>query len=105
LKKERRDNMYKIMAVTRARAGKLREAIGLSKEMAEHVTSKYDVKLQVHLQQFGPTGTIYSIGEVKDLATMQTIQGKLITDEGYWAIVRKSAEIIDPPNIVLLQQL
>jgi hypothetical protein len=97
--------MYKIMAVTRARAGKLREAIGHSKEMAEHVKSKYDVNLQVHLQQFGPSGTIYSIGEVKDLATLQTIQGKLMSDEGYWAIVRKSAETIDPPTLVLLQQL
>jgi hypothetical protein len=36
---------------------------------------------------------------------METIQGKLISDEGYWAIVRKSAETIDPPTIVLLQQL
>ena len=97
--------MYKIMAVTKARPGKLREAIGLSKEMAEHIKSKYDVNLQVHLQQFGPTGTIYSIGEVKDLATIQVIQGKLLADDGYWAIVRKSAEISDPPTIVLLQQL
>ena len=97
--------MYKIMSVTRAKPGKLREAIGLSKEMAEHLKSKYDVNLQVHLQQFGPSGTIYSIGEVKDLATIQTIQGKLLADEGYFAIVRKSAEILDPPTITLLQQL
>jgi hypothetical protein len=97
--------MYKIMAVTRAKPGKLREAIGTSKAMAEHLNSKYDVKLQVHLQQFGPSGTLYSIGEVTDLATIQAIQGKLMTDEGYWAIVRKSADIADPPTIVLLQQL
>jgi hypothetical protein len=97
--------MYKIVAVTRAKPGKLREAIGTSKEMAAHLNSKYDVNLQVHLQQFGPTGTIYSIGEVKDLASIEAIQGKLMADEGYWAIVRKSAEISDPPTITLLQQL
>src|SRR5215831_10287520 len=103
--KERRDNIYKIMAVTRAKPGRVREAIGTAKEMAEHMNSNYDVKLQVHLQQFGPSGTLYSIGEVKDLATIQAIQGKLMADEGYWAIVRKSAEIADAPTIVLLQQL
>jgi hypothetical protein len=61
--RKEKPSMYKIMAVTRARPGKLREAIGASKEMAELLNSKYGVNLQVHLQQFGPSGTIYSIGE------------------------------------------
>src|SRR2546426_12427167 len=69
------------------------------------MNSKHDVKVQVHLQQFGPPGTIYLIGEAKDLASIQAIQGKIMADEGYWTLVHKSVEVMEPPTIALLQQL
>ena len=97
--------MYKIVAVERAKAGKVREAIAAAKGLAEHLRSKHDVKIEVYLQQFGPTGTIYLIGEVKDLATVQAIQAKMMADDGYWTLTQKAAEVLDPPTVALLQQL
>ena len=96
--------MYKIVGVGKAKPGKVREAIAASKGLADYM-NKHDVKVQVHLQQFGPPGTIYLIGEAKDLATIQGIQGKIMADEGYWALVQKSVEVMEPPTIALLQQL
>jgi len=45
------------------------------------------------------------IGEAKDLASIQAIQGKIMADEGYWTLVQKSVEVMEPPTIALLQQL
>ena len=85
--------MYKILGVGKSKPGK------------EYMNSKHDVKVQVHLQQFGPPGTIYLSGEAKDLASIQVIQGKIMADEGYWTLVQKSVEVMEPPTIALLQQL
>ena len=89
--------MYKILGVGKSQPGKVREAIAASKGLAEYMNSKHDVKVQVHLQQFGPPGTIYLIGEAKDLASIQAIQGKIMADEGYWTLVQKSVEVMEPP--------
>ena len=97
--------MYKIVGVGRAKAGKVREAIGATKAIAEYLSSKHDIKIEVYLQQFGPAGTIYVIGEQKDLATIQAIQAKFMADEGYWKLVQKAAEVSDPPTVALLQQV
>ena len=97
--------MYKIVGVGRAKAGKVREAIAATKAITEYMSSKHDVKIEVYLQQFGPAGTIYLIGEQKDLAGFQAIQEKIMADEGYWKLVQKAAEVTDPPTVALLQQV
>jgi hypothetical protein len=97
--------MYKIVAVGRAKPGKIREGLAANKALAEHVGSKHDVKIEVYLQQFGPAGTIYMIGELPDLASSQALQGKLMKDETYWGLVQKAAEVVDPPTFSLLQQV
>src|SRR5262245_42653283 len=97
--------MYKIVGVGKAKPGKVREAIGATKGLVEYMNSKHDIKAQVYLQQFVPPGMIYIIGEAKDLASIQAIQGKMMQDEGYWALVQKSVEVLEPPTISLLQQL
>ena len=97
--------MYKLMTVGRAKAGKVREAIGALKGLAEYIKSKHNLKTDVHVQLFGPAGTVYLIGEVPDLATFQAIQAKIMADDAYWALVNKAAEVIDPPTMALLQQV
>ncbi len=95
--------MYKLVNVGRAKGGKVREAIGGAKALAEHLQRKHDLKVEVFLQQFGPAGTLYMIGEQKDLASLQAVQAKIMADEGYWALVQKLAEVMDPPTMILLQ--
>ena len=77
--------MYKIVGVGRAKAGKVREAIAATKAITEYMSSKHDVKIEVYLQQFGPAGTIYLIGEQKDLAGFQAIQEKIMASEEWEA--------------------
>ena len=97
--------MYKLVSVGRAKGGKLREAVGAAKALAEHLRSKHDVKVEVYMQQFGPAGTLYMIGEQKDLSSFQTLQTKIMADEGYWTLVQKTAEVMDPPTMTLLQSV
>ena len=95
--------MNKVVIVMTAKNGKVREAIAATKALVEYASSKHDLKSEVYLQLFGPAGTIYVIGEHKDLASAQAAQAKLMADEGYWAIVQKAVEVIDTPTIALLQ--
>ena len=97
--------MYKLVTVGRAKGGKVREAIGGGKALAEYLRSKHDVKVEVFLQQFGPAGNLYMIGEQKDLASLQALQAKIMADDGYWALVQKMSEVMDPPTMSLLQQV
>lgn len=97
--------MYKVVNVGRAKGGKMREAIAGAKTLAEYVQSKHDVKVEVFIQQFGPTGTLYIIGEQKDLASIQAMQMKMMADDGYWALVQKLSEVMDPPTMSLLQSV
>jgi hypothetical protein len=97
--------MFKLLSVTRARGGKVREAVGAMKALAEFVKSKHDLRLEVHIQLFGPSGTLYMVGDVPDLATFQTVQAKIMADEAYWALVQKAAEVMEPPTMVLLQRV
>ena|SRR5215831_4770263 len=97
--------MYKLMTVGRARGGKVRETIGAMKALAEYIKSKHNIDSEVNIQLFGPSGTIYFFGAVPDLATFQTVQGKIMADDGYWALVNRAAEVMDPPTMVLLQRV
>jgi hypothetical protein len=96
--------LYKLVSVGRAKGGKVREAIMASKGIAEYI-GKHDIKIDAYIQQFGPSGTIYLMGEQKDLASIQALQARLIADEGYWALLQKAAEVLDPPTMALLQQV
>ena len=97
--------MYKLMSVGRARGGKIRETIGAMKALSEHIKSKHNIDSEVHIQLFGPAGTVYFIGTVPDLATYQTVHAKIMADDGYWALVSRAAEVMDPPTMVLLQRV
>ncbi len=98
--------MNKIVTVNTAKNGKMREAIGAAKAIVEYLNSKFDLKNEVYVQLFGTAGTIYTIGEMKDVASIQALQPKIMADEGYWALVQKYADLWEaPPKMVLLQSV
>ncbi len=97
--------MNRIVIVTRAKNGKLREAIAAVKGLVEHTRSKHNLKSDVFMQLFGPAGTIYVIGEHEDMASVQAAQAKLMADEAYWALAQKAADVIEPTTIALLQSV
>jgi hypothetical protein len=104
--RKRREDMTKVVVVVNAKNGKFREAIGAVKALGEYVTSKLDVKGEAYMQLYGTAGTIYIMGEYKDVASALAAQAKMMADDGYWALVQKMAEvIIDPPKIALLQSV
>ena len=94
--------MYKTVSVWRVKDGKSREAMAAIKTLVEYMTSKFDTKGEVYMQLFGPAGTIYTMGEFKDLATFQAAQAKVMADNGFWALAEKAAEVCDLPTIALL---
>jgi len=99
--------MNKMVMVMVAKPGKTREAIAAVKAMVEYVNTKHDLKTVAYMQIMGgTTGTIYVIGEDKDAASAQAASAKVMTDEGYWALSQKLAEvIINPPTMSFLQPL
>lgn len=97
--------MYKLVTVGRAKGGQVREAIAGAKEIAGYLHSKHGAKVEVFLQQFGPAGTIYLIGEQADLASIQSLQAKVMADDDYWNLVQKLSQVIDPPTMSLLQSV
>jgi len=94
-----------MILVMTAKSGKTREAIAAIKAGADYVGSKYGLKGETYLQVFGGVaGTFYLIADYKDLASAQAAQAKMLSDEKYWELVQKLADVmIDPPTITLLQ--
>ena len=98
--------MNKMITVATAKNGKMREATAAAKAIVEHMNNKFDLKNEVYVQLFGTAGTVYVIGDMKDLAGIQAVQAKIMADEGYWALVQKYADLWDaPPKMTLLQSV
>jgi quinol monooxygenase YgiN len=95
--------MYKVVAHTRAKDGKVREALAALKETAAYIAKHYDLKYDLYLQQFGPAHTIYVIAEYKDLAAVQAAQERFMTDEALRALIQKADTVVEPPTAALLQ--
>ncbi len=98
--------MNKVVIVMTAKAGKAREAMAGVKALAAYTNDKHGLKTEVYMQLYGVAGTIYVIGENEDMAAAQAVQAKLMSDEGYWALAQKMADLmIGPPTITLLQAI
>jgi hypothetical protein len=82
--------MIRYYRSARAKNGKLIEAIQFAKEVTEYLNKKYSPLLcQVYTATSGDYGTIYWYGDHKDLASVESFQRQLTSDQGYWAIVNK----------------
>ena len=95
--------MYKAIAYTRAKDGKVREALAALKAIAAYAAKHYDLKYDLYVQQFGPAHTIYIIAEYKDLTVIQAVQERVMTDEALRALIKKADTVIEPPTTALLQ--
>ena len=71
--------------------GKMMEAIQFAKEIAEYDNKLVNGKTRVYMEIFGDVGKIYWVAENVDLATMQSINRKLMADPGHLAILGKAA--------------
>ena len=70
--------------------GKMMEAIQFAKEIAEYDNKLVNGKTRVYMEIFGDVGKIYWVAENVDLATMQSINRKLMADPGHLAILGKA---------------
>ena len=98
--------MNRLLTVGTAKNGKMRETILAAKAVVEYLNAKFELKNEVYIQLFGTSGTIYVTGEMKDLAAIQTVQAKIMADEGYWALTEKYAHLWESPlQMTLLQSV
>jgi len=91
---EAQDQQSKIFVIREAIAkdGKMAEAIRFAREIADFVNHKFpDRNMRIYLETFGVVNKIYFVKEHKDLATLEMEQRKLMADQGYHALLAKSA--------------
>ena len=85
--------MIRFQRSGKTKSGKLLDGIRFAKEIAEYINAKYaPVSVQVYTELFGNVDTIHWYVDYKDLATVESINTKLLADQGYWAIVNKGME-------------
>ena len=70
------------------------ETVQWAKEVAEYINSKYpDATVLVFAEQYGAVGTIHWYADYEDIATLDRVGSQLLTDEGYWGILGKAADL------------
>ena len=79
----------------KAKNGKFLEAIHASKKIAAHINAKYpEVSFQVFTERFGNFGTICLQADYKDLATLESINARILADQEYWAHLKEVADLV-----------
>lgn len=74
--------------------GKLLEALQWAKEVAEFINTNYStVSVQAYSEIFGDIGKVHWYADYEDLATIERINAQLLTDQGYQAMINKSADL------------
>ena len=86
--------MFRFHRIARASRGKLPEALQWAKEVAGYINTKYSpVSVQAYSELFGDVGTVHWYADYEDLATIERINARLLTDQGYWAMLNKAADL------------
>ncbi|MGA3115026.1 MAG: DUF6039 family protein [Syntrophobacteraceae bacterium] len=86
--------MVRYQRSARAKYGKFPEAVQLSKAMTEYINTKCSpLSLQAYATVFGDVGTLYWYVDLKDFASYESLQRQVRSDQGYWAILNKGAEL------------
>ncbi len=98
--------MNRIVITVTAKPGMTRQALAGLKAVTEYMSSKYDQKDQLFMQIHGTSGTFYIMNDVKDLASAQALQARIMADDAYWDMAQKFSDVLgSPPTITLLQQI
>ena len=72
---------------------KYAQAIQWAKEITEFVNKKYKIQASVYIETFGKVGTIHWFCDYADLAALDKVRNQQVTDQEYWQIVNRSAEL------------
>ncbi len=80
--------------------GKLADAIGFAREIAEFLEKNYDRKLQVAVPVGGNPHRVSWRGTYRSLAEMEEFQGKTLRDPQYLAILAKSGSLFIAGSVV-----
>ena len=86
--------MIRFQRTARISRGKLLEAFQWAKEVSEYLGNKYPQILTIGAYQeiFGDVSAIHWFADYKDLATLESANTQLQSDEGYWARIGKANE-------------
>lgn len=87
--------MVRFQRAVRISRGKVPEALKHSHELIEYINTKTPrpTKFQLFMERFGAPGTIYFVADYESLAGLESHQRELLSDEEYWAIVRRGADL------------
>jgi hypothetical protein len=83
--------MYRVHVLTHVKGGGMPEAIGVAREIAEHVGRKYGASVQTYMQPFGQAGVVHWMADYADLAAVESLQSQTMADQDYWVLVKKLA--------------
>ncbi len=72
--------------------GKTASAIGFAHEIAAYMKDGYDIKLEVLLPIGGNPQRIAWSARYKDLAALDAVNTKIMTDKQYWELVNKHTD-------------
>ncbi len=70
------------------------QAMQWAKEIAEFVSKKYKIQVDVYTDSFGEINTIRWFVDYADLATMEKVMSGIMTDQEYWQKVIQASDFI-----------
>ena len=85
--------MVRWMRTARAKATKVPQAIQWAKEITEYVNAKHGAQTSVYVDSFGDHPTIRWFADVESLAVLEQKFGQIMTDQGYWQVIAKAADL------------
>jgi hypothetical protein len=87
--------MLRFERSARIARGKLLEARQWAQEVTDYANKNHpEGKLQVFSERFGNIGKLCWQADFDDLAALDRYQASFGSDQGYWALVNKSAELL-----------
>ena len=92
--------MVRFERSARIARGKLLEARQWAQEVTDYANSNHaEARLQVFSERFGNLGRVSWQADFDDLAALDRYQQSFDTDQGYWALVNKSTELLIEDSI------
>lgn len=86
--------MYRLQRTGNISRGKVLEARQWAKEVAEYINKNYaPVSVQAYSEIFGDIGKVYWYTDAEDLASIEDFNAQLLMDQGYQALVNKTADL------------
>ena len=92
--------MIKYIRSARTQAGKHREAVQWAREVADWLnTHQPGSNVQVFTEVFGAPGTLYWLGDVEDVATIERQTAERQSESDWQALTARGAELLLPGSL------